>query len=105
MFCKTDYANEFKNIAVLFFYMVKFPKLFAIFKRIIKVRHNAFIRLFGFINIVQDTLYFDISIFDGFKFFSNTILASNSENSLHWVPFKISSFRKIIPRLKQKTDL
>ncbi len=105
LFCKTDYVDEFKNIAVLFFYMVKFPKLFSFFKRIIKIRHNAFIRLFGFINIIQDTLYFDISFLQGFKFFFNTILSSDTENDLHWVPFKISFLQKLFPRFKQKANL
>ncbi|MDP2904971.1 MAG: radical SAM protein [Candidatus Omnitrophota bacterium] len=102
LFCKTDNANEFKNIAVLFFYMVKFPFLYGLFKRIIKRRHSAFIRMFGFINIIQDTLYFNISLLQGFRFFYNTILCSSTGTDLHWVPFKISVFQKLFSGLKCK---
>ncbi|MFC1698988.1 B12-binding domain-containing radical SAM protein [Candidatus Omnitrophota bacterium] len=92
--CKTPYQNEFKNITTLFYYMIKFPKMLPLFKKLIKLKHNWIYKWLGIINIVQETLYFDIPLYRGFIFFKNTILKSSIETNLHWVPFNLSYLSK-----------
>lgn len=101
IYCKTLFENEFKNIITLFYYMIKFPRMLPIFKRLIKLKHNRIYKFFGIINIIQDTSYFGISLYRGFVFFKNTVLKSATQTHLQWVPFDMSYFSGIA---RKKTE-
>lgn len=90
--CKTPYENELKNILSLFYYMVKFPKLYNLLKRVIKVKHNAFIRSLGIVNSFQDVIYFKSNLLASFRFATNTLMKGKGERGFHWYP--ALSFKK-----------
>lgn len=89
LYCKSPYQNEFKNITALFYYIIKFPKLLPLFRKLIRLKHNWLYKCLGIVNIIQETLYFNISLYRGFIFFKNTILKSKAETNMHWVPFNM----------------
>lgn len=47
---KSDHKNEIVNLQKLFFYAIKFPKLFPLIKKIIKMRPNPIFRVFFLIS-------------------------------------------------------
>ena len=55
---KTPYSNEFKNIAALFWLMIKFPpRYIKFFKKLVSLPDNIVFRVIGSFNMVQELLF------------------------------------------------
>ena len=72
---KTPYAREFRNIASLFWLMVKFsPKRLPLFKRIVAWPDNILFRIIGSFNMAQELLFYRIRPIPALRYFHNTVL-------------------------------
>ncbi len=89
---KTPYAKEFRNISSLFWLFVKFnPRWIPLFKKIVTWPDNIVFRMIGSFNMVQELLFYKIPPLPAFKFFRNTVLASNGLMTMRNIP---SLFKK-----------
>ena len=72
---KTPYAREFRNIASLFWLMVKFPPSWLpFFKRVVKVPDNIVFRIIGSFNMCQELLFYRVRPLPALRYFKNTVL-------------------------------
>jgi radical SAM superfamily enzyme YgiQ (UPF0313 family) len=72
---KTPYAREFRNIASLFWLMVKCPPgWIPVFKRLVKVPDNIVFRIIGSFNMVQELLFYRVRPIPALRYFHNTVL-------------------------------
>jgi hypothetical protein len=72
---RTPYAREFRNIASLFWLMVKFtPRWIPFFKRLVKVPDNIAFRIIGSFNMVQELLFYRVRPIPALRYFRNTVL-------------------------------
>lgn len=75
---KTPYDREFRNIAALFWLMVKFhPRWIPVFKRIVQWPDNIVFRLIGSFNMVQELLFYQVRPIPALRYFRNTVLMTN----------------------------
>jgi anaerobic magnesium-protoporphyrin IX monomethyl ester cyclase len=72
---KTPYAREFKNIASLFWLMVKFPPSFIpLFKKLVALPDNILFRIIGSFNMVQELLFYRVRPIPALRYFRNTVM-------------------------------
>jgi len=72
---KTPYAREFRNIASLFWLMVKFPPSWIpFFKKLVKVPDNILFRIIGSFNMCQELLFYRVRPVPALRYFHNTVL-------------------------------
>jgi hypothetical protein len=72
---KTPYAREFRNIASLFWLMVKFtPRWIPFFKRVAALPDNLLFRIIGSFNMVQELLFYRVRPIPALRYFKNTVL-------------------------------
>jgi anaerobic magnesium-protoporphyrin IX monomethyl ester cyclase len=72
---KTPYAREFRNIASLFWLMVKCPpEWIPFFKRLVTVPDNILFRIIGSFNMVQELLFYRVRPIPALRYFHNTVL-------------------------------
>jgi radical SAM superfamily enzyme YgiQ (UPF0313 family) len=72
---KTPYAKEFRNIASLFWVMVKFrPAWIPFFKRVVRLPDNVGFRVIGSFNMVQELLFYRVRAVPALRYFANTVL-------------------------------
>jgi hypothetical protein len=72
---KTPYAREFRNIASLFWVMVKCPPSWIPFlKRVVKLPDNLLFRIIGSFNMVQELLFYRVRPIPALRYFHNTVL-------------------------------
>jgi membrane-bound metal-dependent hydrolase YbcI (DUF457 family) len=75
---KTPFDREFRNIAALFWLMVKFsPRWIPLFKRIVSLPDNVLFRLIGSFNMVQELLFYRIRSIPALSYFRNTVLMTH----------------------------
>lgn len=80
---KTPYAKEFRNIAALFWLMVKFsPRWITFFKWLVRFPDNIIFRVLGAFNMTQELLFYRIRPIAGFRFFKNTVLMAHKSGIL-----------------------
>jgi radical SAM superfamily enzyme YgiQ (UPF0313 family) len=71
----TPHAREFRNIASLFWVMVKFsPRWIPFFRRLVRFPDNVLFRIIGSFNMVQELLFYRIRPIPALRFFRNTVL-------------------------------
>jgi hypothetical protein len=72
---QTPYAREFRNIASLFWVMVKCPpRWIPFFKRLVKLPDNIVFRIIGSFNMVQELLFYRVRPIPALRYFHNTVL-------------------------------
>jgi radical SAM superfamily enzyme YgiQ (UPF0313 family) len=72
---KTPYDREFRNIAALFWLLVKFtPAWIPFFKRLVSLPDNVFFRIIGSFNMVQELLFYRVRPIPALRYFRNTVL-------------------------------
>jgi anaerobic magnesium-protoporphyrin IX monomethyl ester cyclase len=72
---KTPYAREFRNIASLFWLMVKFPPSWIpFFKKLVKLPDNIVFRAIGSFNMCQELLFYRVRPIPALRYFHNTVL-------------------------------
>jgi anaerobic magnesium-protoporphyrin IX monomethyl ester cyclase len=101
---KTPYAKEFRNIASLFWLMVKFsPRWLPFFKKLVTLPDNILFRIIGSFNMMQELLFYRVKPIPALRYFKNTVLMTGKSQlnmSLRTIP---SLFRKKAqPALAQK---
>jgi len=101
---KTPYAKEFRNIASLFWLMVKFsPRWIPFFKKLVALPDNIVFRIIGSFNMMQELLFYRVRPIPALRYFKNTVLMTGKSQlnmSLRTIP---SLFRrKAQPALGQK---
>ncbi len=75
---KTPYDREFRNIAALFWLMVKFsPGWIPFFKRVVQLPDNVVFRIIGSFNMVQELLFYRVRPIPALRYFRNTVLMTN----------------------------
>lgn len=75
---KTPYDREFRNIAALFWLMVKFsPRWIPFFKRLVQLPDNMVFRIIGSFNMVQELLFYRVRPVPALRYFRNTVLMTN----------------------------
>jgi radical SAM superfamily enzyme YgiQ (UPF0313 family) len=81
---KTPYAREFRNIASLFWLMVKCPPSWMrMLRRIVSLPDNVLFRIVGSFNMVQELLFYRVRPIPALRYFRNTVLmTSKSELSM-----------------------
>jgi hypothetical protein len=94
----TPYAREFRNLASLFWLMVKFdPKWIPRFKRIVAWPENPIFRVIGSFNMVQELLFYRVRPLPALRYFRNTVLKTGKSG--------LSMTMRTIPALfRRKTD-
>jgi radical SAM superfamily enzyme YgiQ (UPF0313 family) len=71
----TPYAREFRNIASLFWVMVKCPPSWIPFlRRLVALPDNALFRIIGSFNMVQELLFYRVRPIPALRYFHNTVL-------------------------------
>jgi hypothetical protein len=75
---KTPYAKEFRNIASLFWLMVKFqPRWLPFFKKLVALPDNIVFRIIGSFNMVQELLFYRVRPIPALRYFRNTVLMTH----------------------------
>lgn len=101
---KTPYAKEFRNIASLFWLMVKFsPGWLPFFKKLVALPDNILFRIIGSFNMVQELLFYRVKPVPALRYFKNTVLMTG-KSQLNMTMRTIPSLfrRKAQPTLGQK---
>ncbi|MGE5245748.1 MAG: B12-binding domain-containing radical SAM protein [Betaproteobacteria bacterium] len=92
---KTPYAREFKNIASLFWLMVKCPpRWLPLLKRVVSLPDNLVFRILGSFNMVQELLFYRVRPIPALRYFRNTVLMTGKSG--------LSMTMRTIPRLVRK---
>lgn len=92
---KTPYAREFKNIASLFWLMVKFPPSWIpFFKKLVALPDNILFRIIGSFNMVQELLFYRVSPIPALRYFRNTVMMTGKS--------QLSMTMRTIPSLFRK---
>jgi anaerobic magnesium-protoporphyrin IX monomethyl ester cyclase len=75
---KTPYDREFRNIAALFWLLVKFPPSFIpFFKKVVSLPDNIVFRIIGSFNMVQELLFYQIRPIPALRYFKNTVMMTS----------------------------
>ena len=92
---RTPYAREFRNIASLFWLMVKCPPRWLPFlKRVVSVPDNVLFRIIGSFNMVQELLFYRVKPIPALRYFRNTVLMTGKSG--------LSMTMRTIPGLVRK---
>jgi anaerobic magnesium-protoporphyrin IX monomethyl ester cyclase len=71
----TPYAKEFKNLASLFWLMVKFrPNWIPFFRKVVALPDNILFRIIRSFNMVQELLFYRVRPIPALRYFHNTVL-------------------------------
>ena len=94
----TPYAREFRNIASLFWLMVKFtPAWIPFFKKLVALPDNILFRVIGSFNMVQELLFYRVKPIPALRYFRNTVLMTGKSD--------LSMTMRTIPSLfRKKTE-
>lgn len=75
---KTPYDREFRNVAALFWLLVKFsPRWIPFFKKVVSLPDNIVFRIIGSFNMVQELLFYQIRPVSALRYFRNTVLMTS----------------------------
>jgi radical SAM superfamily enzyme YgiQ (UPF0313 family) len=92
---KTPYDREFRNIAALFWLMVKFsPRWIPFFKRLVQLPDNIVFRIIGSFNMVQELLFYRVRPIPALRYFRNTVLMTNKSQLTMTMRMWPSLFRR-----------
>jgi anaerobic magnesium-protoporphyrin IX monomethyl ester cyclase len=92
---KTPYAREFRNIASLFWLMVKCPPSWMPFlRKIVALPDNVLFRIIGSFNMVQELLFYRVQPIPALRYFHNTVLKTRQSG--------LSMTLRTIPALVRK---
>jgi anaerobic magnesium-protoporphyrin IX monomethyl ester cyclase len=92
---KTPYDREFRNIAALFWLMVKFtPAWIPFFKRLVALPDNIVFRIIGSFNMVQELLFYRVRPIPALRYFRNTVLMTNKSQLTMTMRMWPSLFRR-----------
>lgn len=92
---KTPYDREFRNIAALFWLMVKFsPRWIPFFKRLVQLPDNIVFRIIGSFNMVQELLFYRVRPIPALRYFRNTVLMTNKSQLTMTMRMWPSLFKK-----------
>jgi radical SAM family protein len=72
---KTPYDREFRNVAALFWLLVKMPPSWLpLIKKLVSLPDNIVFRIIGSFNMVQELLFYRIRPVPALRYFKNTVL-------------------------------
>jgi radical SAM superfamily enzyme YgiQ (UPF0313 family) len=75
---KTPYDKEFRNVAALFWLLVKFsPGWIPFFKKLVSLPDNIVFRIIGSFNMVQELLFYRVRPIPALRYFRNTVLMTH----------------------------
>ncbi len=75
---KTPYDREFRNVAALFWLLVKCPPSWIPFlKKIVSLPDNIVFRIIGSFNMVQELLFYRVRPIPALRYFRNTVLMTS----------------------------
>jgi radical SAM superfamily enzyme YgiQ (UPF0313 family) len=75
---KTPYDKEFRNVAALFWLLVKFPRSWLPFcKKLVSLPDNVIFRLIGSFNMCQELLFYRVRPIPALRYFRNTVLMTH----------------------------
>jgi radical SAM superfamily enzyme YgiQ (UPF0313 family) len=75
---KTPYDREFRNVAALFWLLVKFtPAWIPFFKKVVSLPDNVLFRIIGSFNMVQELLFYRVRPIPALRYFRNTVLMTS----------------------------
>jgi anaerobic magnesium-protoporphyrin IX monomethyl ester cyclase len=75
---KTPFDREFRNVAALFWLLVKFtPAWLPFFKRVVSLPDNILFRIVGSFNMVQELLFYRVRPIPALRYFRNTVLMTH----------------------------
>jgi radical SAM superfamily enzyme YgiQ (UPF0313 family) len=75
---KTPYDREFRNIAALFWLLVKFsPRWIPFFKKLVSLPDNIVFRIIGSFNMVQELLFYRVRPIPALRYFRNTVMMTS----------------------------
>jgi radical SAM superfamily enzyme YgiQ (UPF0313 family) len=95
---KTPYAKEFRNIASLFWLMVKCPPSWMpMLRRVVSLPDNLLFRVIGSFNMVQELLFYRVKPVPALRYFRNTVMMTGKSG--------LSMTMRTIPGVvRRKTD-
>jgi len=94
---KTPYAREFRNIASLFWLMVKCPPAWMPFlRKVVSLPDNVLFRIIGSFNMVQELLFYRVRPIPALRYFKNTVLMTGKSG--------LSMTMRTIPSLFRKKE-
>jgi hypothetical protein len=100
---KTPYSREFKNIASLFWLMVKCPVSWMPFlRRLVSVPDNILFRVIGSFNMVQELLFYRVRPVPAIRYFRNTVLMTQQSGlsmTMRTIP---SLFKRRAPAVAER---
>ena len=103
---KTPYAREFRNIASLFWLMVKFtPRWIPFFKKLVALPDNVVFRVIGSFNMVQELLFYRVRPIPAIRYFRNTVLMTGKSGlsmTMRTIP---SLFRRRAPQVEAQKEI
>lgn len=103
---KTPYAKEFRNIASLFWLMVKFtPGWMPFFKKLVALPDNVVFRVIGSFNMVQELLFYRVRPIPALRYFRNTVLMTGKSGlsmTMRTIP---SLFRRRASRVEVQKEI
>jgi len=92
---KTPYAKEFRNIASLFWLMVKCPPSWLPFlKKVTKLPDNILFRILGSFNMTQELLFYRVRPIPALRYFKNTVMMTGKS--------KLNMTMRTIPSLLRR---
>src|SRR5439155_23637673 len=92
---KRPYAREFRNVASLFWLMVKCPPSWMpLLRRIVQLPDNVLFRIIGSFNMVQELVFYQIRPIPELRYFKNTVLMTGKSG--------LSMTMRTIPSLFRK---
>ena len=75
---KTPFDKEFRNVAALFWLLVKFPRSWIpLCKKLVSLPDNVVFRLIGSFNMVQELLFYRVRPIPALRYFRNTVLMTH----------------------------
>jgi len=94
---KTPYSREFRNIASLFWLMVKCPPSWMPFlKKVVSLPDNVLFRVIGSFNMCQELLFYRVRPIPALRYFKNTVLMTGKSG--------LSMTMRTIPSLFRKKE-
>lgn len=94
---KTPYAKEFRNIASLFWLMVKCPPSWIPFlRKVVALPDNVLFRIIGSFNMCQELLFYRVRPIPALRYFKNTVLMTGKSG--------LSMTMRTIPSLFRKKE-
>jgi len=103
---RTPYAREFRNIASLFWLMVKFPPSWLpVLKKVVGLPDNILFRIIGSFNMCQELLFYRVRPLPAMRYFYNTVLQTGRSDlsmTMRTIPSLLRRKKQTAEALGQK---